>query len=65
MKAPMLHARARKIREARRNIEDLKSFEVEIEEPDIYSVNGVEQLLENDDITPEEAAFMEGYDEDE
>jgi len=29
----------------------------------IYSENIREQLLEDDEISPEEAAFMQGYDE--
>ena len=63
MKAPKLYARAKRIRAARLNKE--KVIEFDTEDADIYSLCGVEQLLENDDISPEEAAFMEGYDEDE
>jgi len=63
MKAPKLYARAKRIRAARLNKEE--AFEFDTEDADIYSVSGVEQLLDSDDISPEEAAFMEGYDEDE
>jgi len=63
MKAPKLYARAKRIRAARLNKEEVLEFDTE--DADIYSLCGVEQLLENDDISPEEAAFMEGYDEDE
>ena len=65
MKAPKLYARAKRIRTARLSKEEARSFEFDTEDADIYSLTGVEQLLENDDISPEEAAFMEGYDEDE
>ncbi len=34
----------------------------EEEEKDIYSEKGVEEELEDDEITAEEAGFMEGYD---
>ena len=65
MRAPKLYARAKRIRAARLNKEETRSFEFDTEDADIYSVSGVEQLLDSDDISPEEAAFMEGYDEDE
>lgn len=35
------------------------------DEVDIYSIAGVQKLLEDDEATPSEAAFMEGYDEEE
>jgi len=66
MKAPRLYGREQKIRTARVIKEQERNSEFDIDlELDIYSLSGVEQLLENDDISPEEAAFMEGYDEDE
>jgi hypothetical protein len=65
MKAPKLYARAKRIRAARLYKEEARSLEFDTEDADIYSVSGVEQLLDSDDISPEEAAFMEGYDEDE
>jgi hypothetical protein len=64
MKSPKLYARAKRIRAARLNREEA-NFEFDTEDADIYSISGVEQLLDSDDISPEEAAFMEGYDEDE
>jgi len=35
-----------------------------VDDDDIYSGNGVEEMLEDDDISPQEAAFMQGYDEE-
>jgi hypothetical protein len=32
------------------------------DEDDIYDEENVEQQLDNDEISPEEAGFMEGYD---
>ena len=50
-----------------RNAEKMKALwydsDVE-EEADIYSIAGVQKLLEDDETTPSEAAFMEGYDEE-
>jgi len=60
MRAPKLYARAKRIRAARQTKEEARNLEFDIEDADIYSVSGVEQLLDNDDISPEEAAFMEG-----
>ena len=34
-------------------------------EPDVYKEQDVEQQLEDDEISAEEAAFMKGYDRDE
>jgi len=65
VKSPRLYGREQKIRAARLIKEEEKSSNFDVIEADIYSLSGVEQLLENDDISPEEAAFMEGYDEDE
>jgi hypothetical protein len=36
----------------------------EWDEEDIYSSGSADAMLEDDDITPEEAAFMRGYEED-
>ena len=36
--------------------------EDEAEEADVYDESWVEELLESDSISPEEAAFMHGYD---
>ena len=35
-----------------------------VDDDDIYSGDSVEEMLENDDISPQEAAFMQGYDEE-
>jgi hypothetical protein len=39
--------------------------ETEDKEADVYGDNAREDLAENDEITPEEQAFMDGYDEGE
>lgn len=35
----------------------------ELEEESIYSETAVEDLLDQDELSPEEAGFMRGYDE--
>ena len=37
----------------------------EEKEEDVYGDNAREELTENDEISPEEGAFMEGYDSNE
>jgi hypothetical protein len=39
--------------------------ESEEKEADVYGDNAREDLAENDEISPEEEAFMEGYDKNE
>ncbi len=39
-----------------------RDFDLEEEkEDDIYTEEGTDLLIEDDEISPEEAAFMEGY----
>lgn len=40
-----------------------KEIESLLEDESIYSEDVREQLLEDDELSPEEAAFMKGYDE--
>jgi|TARA_Y100000310_G_scaffold345404_1_gene464580 hypothetical protein len=37
--------------------------EIALDDESIYSKNVREQLLEDDELSPTEAAFMQGYDE--
>jgi hypothetical protein len=39
-------------------------IEAEEKESDVYGDNAREELADNDEISPEEEAFMEGYDKD-
>jgi hypothetical protein len=39
-------------------------IESEEKEADVYGDNAREELADNDEISPEEEAFMEGYDKD-
>jgi len=64
MKSPKLFGKSRHIRHARKARQVLLEGYSEEDESDIYSQGGIQQLLEDDDISPEEAAFMEGYEED-
>ena len=40
-----------------------KETDVSLDDENIYSENVREQLLEDDELSPMEAAFMQGYDE--
>tara|TARA_Y100000034_G_scaffold69432_1_gene83828 strand:+ start:1437 stop:1574 length:138 start_codon:yes stop_codon:yes gene_type:complete len=42
-------------------MEEDENEEEEEKEEDIYSEDGTDDLVENDEISAEEAAFMEGY----
>jgi len=42
-------------------MEDEEISAEEQKEEDIYTDEGTDPLLEDDEISPEEAAFMEGY----
>lgn len=46
----------------KKDYEDI--VEEELEEEDIYSEDGREEALDSDEITAEEEAFMQGYEED-
>ncbi len=43
----------------------VKEIEEELlrEDGDIYSEGNVEEMLDDDEVTPQEAAFMRGYEE--
>ena len=44
---------------------DEEFIDAEGKEADVYGDNAREDLAENDEISPEEEAFMEGYDKNE
>ena len=44
--------------------EDLVLEEEEEEEEDVYDSKNVDEMLEDDEIEPNEAAFMQGYDKE-
>jgi len=44
-------------------MEEEQKKKKEVETDDLYQNENVEQAIENDEIKPEEAGFMEGYNE--
>lgn len=49
------------IKSMEKESQDEEFYDGEVDDEDIYSENGTEELEENDVINPEEEAFMQGY----